>query len=100
MAISKGRKIDRYVDEYGMPAERIATIDELVVGVKKIEDLLDDDALSRIQKELKLNELPSKGQIKRFFQERLATSNVDDLGDVFRTRATEVLNALSKKLIT
>ncbi|WP_271596319.1 ATP-dependent nuclease [Bradyrhizobium sp. CCBAU 25360] len=88
----------RYVTEYGIPVNRIGTIDELVPGIAQIEDLLDDEASDRIRDELKLANRPSKGQIKRFFQERLAMSKVSDLGSTFHTRAKTLLDALAAKL--
>jgi hypothetical protein len=42
---------ERYPAEFGIPIDRIATIDELVPGIKVIEDLLDNEALSLVQKE-------------------------------------------------
>src|ERR1700730_4755376 len=59
----KGRlERDRYIGEFGIPRNRIATIDELVQGVTVIEDLLDGEALNFIQKELTLKSKPSKDQ--------------------------------------
>lgn len=88
----------QFVTEYGIAPDRIGMINEIVPAVVQIEDLLDDDALDKIKNELKLNGHPSKPQIKRFFQERLAMSNVGDLGKVFRERASALLDALSAKL--
>ncbi|PDT71573.1 hypothetical protein CO675_36515 [Bradyrhizobium sp. C9] len=88
----------RYIAEYGIPPDRIGTIDELRPEVTQIEDLVDKDALDRIEKELKLAKSPTKAQIKRFFQERLAMSKVDDLGPAFRERAGAILDALAAKL--
>jgi ABC-type Na+ transport system ATPase subunit NatA len=88
----------RYTAEFGIPVDRIVTIDELVPEVKVIEDLLDSNALDLIQRELKLGTSPTKSQIKRFFQERLASAKVEDLGEAFTSRATLLLDALEKKL--
>lgn len=88
----------RYVAEFGIPLDRIATIDEFVPDVKRIEDLLDSNASSFIQKELMLSKEPSKSQIKRFFQERLASSKIDNLSPVFAARAGSLLDALKKRL--
>jgi AAA ATPase domain len=89
---------ERYVAEYGIPNNRIATINELVAGVTVIEDLLDDTALVFIRNELKLSKAPSKNQIKRFFQERLASSKVDDLSPTFISKATALLDELQKRV--
>jgi hypothetical protein len=89
---------DRYVADFGIPLDRIATIDEFIPDVKRIEDLLDSSALGFIQKELKLSKIPSKSQIKRFFQERLASANVDNLSPVFSAKAGSLLEALSERL--
>ena len=70
---------DRYIKEFGISSSRILTIDEIVTGASIIEDFLDKDALAFIQNELKISESPSKSQIRRFFQERLASNNVVSL---------------------
>jgi energy-coupling factor transporter ATP-binding protein EcfA2/5S rRNA maturation endonuclease (ribonuclease M5) len=88
----------RYVKEFGIPVDRIATIDEFVEVIKCIEDLLDNGALKLIQNALKLADMPTKGQIKRFFQERLASSQVDYLGAGFTAKAGILLDALKKRL--
>lgn len=88
----------RYILEFGIPPDRIATIDEFVPGIKRIEDLLDTQALDFVQKELQLSQAPSKGQIKRFFQERLASSKIDNLSQAFVLRAGSLLDALEKRL--
>lgn len=90
---------ERYITEYGIPNERIATINELVDGVIVIENLLDQVALDFIQRELKLGETPSKSQIKRFFQERLASAKVDALSPTFMSKATSLLEELQKRLL-
>ena len=90
---------ERYIKEFGMKSDRVVTIDGILASAKTIEDLLDSDALGLIQAALQLIEKPTKGQIKRFFQERLAISNVEDLGTGFRERASSLLAALSNKLV-
>lgn len=88
---------DRYITEYGIPPGRIVTIDNLA-GVKVIEDLLDQSALSCIQKELKLSKAPTKGQIRRFFQERLAGGKIDDLSPFFIAKAKSLLTELRARI--
>jgi hypothetical protein len=89
---------DRYINEYGIPRNCIVTIDELVNGVSVIEDLLDANALDAIRKELGLSNGPSKGQIRRFFQERLASGKIDNLSPTFISAATSMLDALRARL--
>jgi hypothetical protein len=89
---------NRYATDFGIDPTRIVTIDELVDGIKVIEDLLDDTSINFIQAALCLSGKPSKGQIRRFFQERLASDNIDDLGPEFAARATSFLEALRGRL--
>jgi len=91
-------ELERYIAEYGIPRSRISTIDNFVTGVSVIEDLLDVEALETIQKELDLSKAPSKGQIHRFFQERLASDNINPLSTGFVSSATSMLKALKARL--
>jgi hypothetical protein len=89
---------NRYSADFGIAPERLLTIDEVVVGAKQVEDLLDQKALQIVQKELGLTKVPTKGQIKRFFQERLAGDQVQDLGPGFKSNARDLLSALKSRL--
>jgi hypothetical protein len=89
---------NRYFEDFGIPAGRLATLDELVAGVSVIEDLVDDAARNVIQSELKLSKSPSKGQIKRFFQERLASDQIGHLSVSFAEKAKALLDALKSRL--
>lgn len=89
---------DRYTADFGIPLDRTATIDELITGGKVIEDLLNNDDRELIRKELKLGKNPSKSQIGRFFQERLASAKVDSLSPHFISAATSILDALQLRL--
>lgn len=89
---------DRYAEDFGIPADRLATIDELVAGVNVIEDLLDDEARGTIQSALSLTKPPTKGQIRRFFQERLASENVVHLGESFSQKGGQLVEKLKKRL--
>jgi hypothetical protein len=89
---------DRYFENFGIPADRLATLNELVPGLSVIEDVLDDEAKGIIQTELKLNKPPSKGQIMRFFQERLASDQIYELGVGFAEKAGALLDALRMRL--
>jgi hypothetical protein len=88
----------RYVKEFGIPENRVLTIDEFLPSVKVIEDLLDGEALAAIQSELGLGSAPTKGQLRRFFQERLASDSVDTLSPGFMEAATAMLDALEARL--
>lgn len=90
---------DRYALQFGIPRDRLVTIKELIANVTVIEDLLDNESMNIVQSELNLKKAPSKGQILRFFQERLASANVADLGVVFRDRATLLLDTLGMRLM-
>ncbi|WLA47374.1 MULTISPECIES: OLD family protein [Bradyrhizobium] len=90
---------DRYVSEFGIPENCIGTIDEFLPKITDIEGLLDSEALDRIEQDLQLAQRPTKGQIKRFFQEKLAASAILDLGNGFRDRAKALLDGLSSKLV-
>jgi len=91
-------ELKRYVEEFGVQKSRIATIDDFVTGVSVIEDLLDVEALDFVQRELGLAKAPSKGQICRFFQERLASDKVDPLSAGFMSSAASMLNAMKTRL--
>jgi ABC-type Na+ transport system ATPase subunit NatA len=87
-----------YIVDYGIPSNRIVTLDEVVKGVTVIEDLLDDEALLTIQNELQLKSSPTKSQIRRFFQERLASLSIDPLSAEFVKRSTTLLDELASRL--
>lgn len=89
---------DRYVKDYGLPQSRVSTTDELIPGVKVIEDLLDDEALDTISNELELSQKPTKNQIRRFFQECLARDKILPLSSAFNNNATAILDELHKRL--
>ena len=89
---------DRYISEFGIPSNRIVTIDQFIQNVRVIEDLLDGDALVAIQRELGLSDLPTKGQIKRFCQERLASGKFHDLSPQFILNANAILDGLNAAL--
>jgi hypothetical protein len=83
---------DAFSAEFGIPENRIATISEL------LPDLLDEDALEFIQKELQIAQHPSKSQIRRFVQERLASNNIHKLSSGFASRVATMLGALNSRL--
>ena len=89
----------RYHSDFGIPEKRIVTIDELSPGINVIEDLLDDPARSFLQKELGLSKHPTKAQIRRFFQERLASDNISTLSAGFLEKAKALLTQIESRLI-
>lgn len=89
---------DRYSRDFGMTGKRLLTLDELVDGIERVENLLDDKALDVIQRELRTEKAPSKGQIKRFFQERLASDQIQALSPDFERKSKQLLNALKDRL--
>lgn len=88
----------RYVEEFGIPENCIVTISDFVADVKVIEDLLDENALEIIREKLSLNKTPTKAQIRRYFQECLASEEVVDLGSKFNKSTGEILTAMESRL--
>jgi hypothetical protein len=88
----------RYSRDFGIPENRIATIDELVSGVTVIEDLLDDKALAFVKTKLDLETTPTKAQIRRFFQEGLASGQFENLSEPFLKNGKRLLDALNDRL--
>ncbi len=88
----------RYVKEHGLPEKDVVTISEIVEGVSEIEDLLDRSARDHVQKELGLSTSPDKGQIRRFFQERLASENVQSVSAGFDAKSRALLEGLAARL--
>lgn len=89
---------DRYVEDFGLSPTRLVTIDELLSGVKIIEDLLSEKTRLLIKSELFLSRNPTKNQIRRFFQERLASGNTAKLDPEFNKSAKALLTALASRL--
>ncbi len=89
---------DRYAEDFGIAKSRLATLDELAPGLKVIEDLLDNEAKQIVKSALSLSVTPNKNQIRRFFQERLASDNTQHLGAGFEGAARTVLNELKSRL--
>jgi ABC-type Mn2+/Zn2+ transport system ATPase subunit len=88
----------RYSIDYGILETRLVTIDELLPSVKVIEDLLDNDALDYVQTELKLGKHPSKSQIRRFFQERLASDKFGEISSGFASNCKLLVETLEARL--
>lgn len=88
----------RYTEEYGLAQRSIVTLTDLVPSVFVIEDTLDDEAKSTISALLRIDQVPTKSQIKRFFQESIASGLTPDLGEGFRQKAGALLQALEERL--
>lgn len=84
----------RYIKNYGISPDRVVTINELVTGLTVIEDLLDDDASYKIATELRVCAPPSKAEIRRFFQERLASNRTEVLSSTFEARSKALFDQL------
>ena len=91
-------EMERYAEEFGVSKRRLATIADLVPGVTIIEDLLDAEARDVVQHALCLTTSPSKAQIRRFFQERLASGQLVALGAKFEANARTLHNAVRTRL--
>jgi ABC-type Na+ transport system ATPase subunit NatA len=90
---------ERYAEEFGISVDRLVTLDELGSNTRVIEDLLDDEAKQKVQYLLGLTETPTKSQIRRFFQERLASNNTEKLSSGFEANAKAVLEGLRSRLL-
>ena len=89
---------DRYAEDFGIDTSRLVALDELAPGLKVIEDLLDSEAKQIVQSTLGVSVTPNKNQIRRFFQERLASDNTQHLGAGFESAARAVLEQLRSRL--
>ncbi|MEP1922696.1 MAG: AAA family ATPase, partial [Ekhidna sp.] len=88
----------RYNTEFGIAEDRLVTLADLDSELKVIENLLDTEAKSIIKNALELSSPPTKNQIRRFFQERLASNTVVPLGNKFSEKASNLLNKLHSKV--
>jgi ABC-type Na+ transport system ATPase subunit NatA len=88
----------RYTSEFGISAEQVVTLAELCPEVAMIEDLLDEKASKAVAKMMGADGAATKDQIRRFFQERLASDNVDPLSSEFLRLAGLVIDGLEIRL--
>jgi hypothetical protein len=89
---------DRYALEYGLPISRILTLNDITSDIIVIEDLVDREATAIIADSTKSKGDLTKPQIKRFFQESLASENILDLGKHFSVTSASVLTSLTERL--
>jgi hypothetical protein len=59
---------------------------------------VDVHASGIITKELELTTVPTKNQLRRFFQEHLASDQILDLGIEFRAKSKVLLDAIIERL--
>jgi len=90
---------DKYVKEFGLRETTALTLNNLDPSIFVIEDLLDEEANKVIRTELKLSTNPSKVQIRRFFQERLARNDLLPLGSRFLRISSLLIDSLSQRLV-
>lgn len=92
------RERNKYVRDYAIPERTLTTLSDHLDGLTAIEDLLDDEAKSIIQEDLNLDDLPSKSDIRRFFQERLATQKIVPLGAIFEEKSQKLILSIKLRL--
>lgn len=90
----------RYSESFGVPANSLMTLTEIVPSLTVIEDLLDNDAEEAIKDSLSLFTKPNKAQLKRFFQEALASGQIRSLGPAFEANARALLDGISTRVPT
>jgi len=91
-------ELERYRIEYGLPADHIVTLEDLVKNAKEIEDLVDDEGRQIIAASLGVATRLTKKMICGFFQERLASNSVVGLGSGFEQKSRALLDALRERL--
>ena len=88
----------RYIRDFGVPPASVATLDEFDASVAVIEDLLDGEAREVVRDQLGLDDIPSKAQIHRFIQERLASNQIIPLSKAFVSKSSVLLKAMKSRL--
>ncbi|MCJ2018626.1 ATP-binding protein [Methylobacterium sp. E-065] len=88
----------RYQEAFSLSGETLVMLGELLPAAKEIENLLDAAGKQVIQNELQIQTPPTKNQIRRFFQERLASDRVESLGSGFDSKAKTLVGALKARL--
>ena len=87
-----------YSKDYILPNDRLLTLSELVPEMEQIEDILDDQAKSVISSHFEIEAPPSKSQVKRYFQEKLASNDLKSLSPEFEKRARSLCTHLKNRL--
>lgn len=96
--IAGERERKRYQRELGIPLDRIILLSDIDARLSVIEDILDDTARKTIQAAIYSDAEPTKPQIKRFFQESLASDSALHLGEEFSRRATNMIDTIRDSL--
>lgn len=92
------REKKRYSQDFVINEQSVTTLEDYVDGANVIEDLIDEVALEKIRLLLGVTHRPSKAEIKRFFQEKLAVNSIDYLGEEFTRTSHLILNAMSERM--
>lgn len=90
----------KYIKEYGISDASIFTLTDVFSSAEMIEDIVDAEARTLISTAINSESDLSKSDIRRFFQERLASDNVTSLGDVFSTTANTLRAGLLERMDT
>ncbi len=85
---------ERYSRDFGIPEARLVLLKDLASDLEVIEDVVDADAIAIIKGQLEKRGDITKSDIRRFFQERLASDQIDNLGPRFRTLARTLIDRL------
>ncbi|GHH12609.1 hypothetical protein GCM10008023_13000 [Sphingomonas glacialis] len=88
----------RYIEEFGLSENSIITLTDMDQDLKVIEDILDANAKHAISSHLNIKSDPTKAQIKRFFQESIASGVQVNLGEGFNKIALKLLDSLEHHL--
>jgi len=86
------------MNDYCLTSSRIVTLHDLMPTITMIEDLVDVQAKEIIKESAKLSEQPTKGDIRRFFQERLATSQVVSMSKSVDESTLKLLNEIKNRI--
>lgn len=92
------RERGKYIREYALPENIVTTLNDHMSELTVIEDLLDDEANAIIKNNLGIERDVSKSDVKRFFQEKLATQKVIALGSGFENRSRILIQRLKLHL--
>lgn len=88
----------KYTTDFALPDNIVTTLGDFNPSVSVIEDLLDEKARIKIMSEMELEEMPSKAQIRRFFQEKLAMNCIETLGSGFTKRSKALILKMKERL--
>lgn len=87
----------RYKKTYALSDTVIFTLQDFLPEVKVIEDLLDDVARNAIAAQIAKEGKITKADIRRFFQERLANNDIQELSPKFKENSKKLLKKIQEK---